>query len=205
MRHNRWVTGFVILLSVAVFSACGGSGLSKEGTDLSGEDWIIPDFTYTNQDGEPFGLSDLEGEIWLADFIFTNCTTVCPPMTANMTTVQKRLEEAGFKIPIVSFSVDPDRDTPDVLAEYADEYGANTETWQFLTGYSFEEIQHFSEDTFKAPLMEPPEGSDQIGHGISFYLIQSDKVIKSYNGAVDTPIEAIVEDAIQLHEENHQK
>lgn len=77
----------------------------------------------------------------------------------------------------------------------------NTETWQFLTGYTFDEIKQLSEETFKAPLIEPPEGSDQVTHGVSFYLVQSDKVIKSYKGSVDVPFEAIVEDVKVLSEE----
>lgn len=64
------MTGLFILLAVSVLSACSSSGLTSEGTDVSDQNWTIPDFTYTNQDGEAFGLSDLEGKVWLANFIF---------------------------------------------------------------------------------------------------------------------------------------
>lgn len=197
MRIKHWTVGLFILLPALLLSACSPS-LTDEGTNVSEANWMIEDFTYTDQNGEPFGLSDLEGEVWLADFIFTNCTTVCIPMSTNMSKLQQQLEEAGLEIPIVSFSVDPEHDTPEVLTQYANQYNANTATWHFLTGYPFEEIKQLSEETFKSSLHEPAEGEDQFMHGVLFYLVQSDQIIKTYNGVTDVPYEAIVQDVKAL-------
>src|SRR5699024_11930906 len=86
----------------------------------------VADFEFTDQDGESFSNEDLEGKWWVADFIFTNCETVCIPMTSNMVNLQQELEEKNIdNVELVSFSVEPDRDTPEVLTEYAEEYGAD--------------------------------------------------------------------------------
>lgn len=193
IRKSKWLLVFAVLM---LLTACGGGGksLSKEGSYVADQDWIIKDFTYTNESEEKFGLSDLEDDVWLADFIFTNCTSVCPPMSANMSKVQQQLEDEGLQVPIVSFTVDPELDTPEVLREYADQYAANLDTWHFLTGYSFDEIKKLSEETFKSPLAAPVEGDDQFTHGVFFYLIEGNKIIKTYNGVSDVPIDAIVED-----------
>lgn len=184
----------LVLLSMMILTACGGASLSSEGNDVSKGNWIVPDFTFTNQDGESFGLADLKDKVWVADFIFTNCTTVCLPMSTNMAQLQAKLEEAGLEVPLISFTVDPDRDQPEVLKAYGEQYGANFSTWQFLTGYSFDEIKELAEGTFKSPTLKPQEGDDQFTHGILFYIVKGDHIIKTYNGVVDVPYDAIVND-----------
>ena len=92
----------------------------------------VPDFSLTNQQGEPLGLSDMAGKIWVADFIFTNCPTICPAMTQEMARLQS--EFVADPVYFVSFSVDPERDTPRVLSRYASAYGADDRRWHFLTG-----------------------------------------------------------------------
>lgn len=196
MLFNKKGLSALLLAAVLIIgTACGGPSLSAEGNNVSKGNWIVEDFTFINQDGEAFGLADLEGKVWLADFIFTNCTTVCLPMSTHMSQLQDLLEKEGLDVPIVSFTVDPDRDSPEVLKEYGEKYGANFETWQFLTGYEFEEIKELSEGTFKSIVGKPQEGDDQYIHGVLFYLIQSNQVIKAYNGVVDVPFEAIIHDA----------
>lgn len=197
IKMSKWLLALIGLL---LLSACGGGAkdLTKEGTYIGDEDWIIEDFAYTNESNETVGLADLKDEVWIADFIFTNCTSVCPPMSANMSKIQQHFENEGMEVPLVSFTVDPERDTPEVLREYAEQYGANLDTWHFLTGYTFEEIKKLSEETFKSPLAAPVEGDDQFMHGVNFYLIEGDKIIKTYNGVSNVPFEAIVEDVKTL-------
>jgi len=198
---HLWIKSLLIVMILSL-SACGGSGLTDAGNDVSGSNWEVADFTYTNQNGERFGLSDLEGEVWLANFIFTNCETVCSPMSAHMAKLQQQLQEEGLTTPIVSFSVDPERDTPDVLRTFADQFGADFSTWHFLTGYSFAEIKALSETSFKSALAEPAEGTDQFTHGTLFYLIDSNHVIKTYDGVSDVPYDSIVEDVKILSQES---
>lgn len=200
-RNKRtWLTLF-LLASLLIISACGGPSLSAEGNNVSKGNWLVEDFTFINQDGEEFGLADLEGKVWLADFIFTNCTTVCLPMSTNMSQIQDLLEQEGLDIPIISFTVDPDYDSPEVLKAYGERYGADFDRWQFLTGYEFDEIKKMSEGTFKSMVAQPQEGDDQFMHGILFYLVQSDQVIKAYNGVVDVPYEAIIHDLKVLNKQ----
>src|SRR5690606_20597230 len=139
--------------------------------------------------------SDLEGERWIADFIFTNCTSVCLPMTYNMSQLQDRLNEEGIDIQLVSFSVDPDYDTPELLRETGESYNADFRNWTLLTRYEFDTIKELSIKSFKSPLIEPPEGSDQVTHGVFFYLISPDhEIIKYYDGVDEKQIDVIISD-----------
>lgn len=182
----------VIILFTALFLVACSSSPEIE-TNMSKD---IPDFVYTSEAGEEFGLEDLKGQWWVADMIFTNCTTVCIPMTSNMALLQEMVKEEGLddKMQFVSFSVDPDYDTPEVLTEYAKDYEADLSNWTFLTGYDFETIQELSIKTFQSSLMEPM-GDDQVIHGTRFYLVDPEgTVVKYYEGSSGQEMDAILED-----------
>ena len=84
----------------------------------------VPDFTLTERSGQPFGLNDLRGHIWVVDFIFTNCAGTCPIMTTAMADLQKTaLQEKWNDLKLVSITVDPERDTPEVLGAYVKNFG----------------------------------------------------------------------------------
>lgn len=179
--------GFLGLL--LFLAACGTDGIETNMSET------VPDFSYTSQDNESFGLDDLKGEWWIADFIFTNCTTVCIPMTNNMVALQNDLDDAGLDVELVSFSVDPDYDTPEVLTEYAESYGADLSNWNFLTGYDFDTISELSVKTFKQAILAPGPDSDQVTHGTRFFLINPEgEIVKSYDGAQSDSIQEIVDD-----------
>jgi len=162
----------------------------------------VASFTYTSQHDESFGLADLEGKWWIADFIFTNCETVCLPMTSNMAQLQTNLAEQNLDVHLVSFSVDPDYDTPEVLKEYGDEYDANYDNWTFVTGYSFQEIKELSVKSFRAPLKEPEHGSDQVLHDTRFFLVNPEgKIVKGYDGVPANTIDDIVADLLALQDD----
>src|SRR5690625_1045924 len=153
MRNSIKLIGLIFVLALA---ACG----EKVEPTMSTH---VDDFTATTQDEQEITNEDLLGEWWIADFIFTNCTTVCPPMTRNMTIVQKRLGELDLndKLQLISFSVDPENDTPEVLTEYAKDHGADLKNWSFLTGYEFDTIQDISIKYFQSALEPPMPGDDQ--------------------------------------------
>ena len=89
----------------------------------------------TSQDGAPVSLADLRGKVVAVTFIFTRCTATCPVLTPMMSFVQDRLgPDFGTRIAFVSITVDPERDTPEVLKDYAQAFGANLAGWSFLTG-----------------------------------------------------------------------
>jgi len=96
----------------------------------------LPDFELIERNGRAFGTSDLRGKAWIADFVFTSCAGPCPRMTAQMATLQRDLigKPAWEQTRLVTFSVDPERDTPDVLTTYADTFKADPKNWLFLTG-----------------------------------------------------------------------
>ncbi|MGO1923726.1 MAG: SCO family protein [Jeotgalicoccus sp.] len=203
---KKWL--IAVLASLMFLSACSAGAV--EPMSRYGDE--IQDFEVTNQDDETFTREDMDGKVWLMSFIFTNCATVCPPMTQNMTAAAQELEEKGIEdYGIMSFSVDPEVDTPAVLTEYAEWYDIpeNTE-WQFLTGYDYNFIRGFAEDNFKTIVAPPPKGSNQVTHGTAFYLIDSDgTIIKDYAG-VDSgdnkfPQAEVVSDVEKLVEQNNEE
>jgi protein SCO1/2 len=94
-----------------------------------------PDFTLTSQDGGEVKLADFRGKVVAVTFIFTRCADTCPVLTPMMSFVQDRLgADFGEKVAFVSITVDPEHDTPEVLKEYGEAFGANFIGWFFLTG-----------------------------------------------------------------------
>lgn len=176
-----------VLLPI-VMSACG----NDIETNMSEQ---VSDFEYTTQDEESLSRDDLEGDWWVAYFMYTNCTIVCPTTTPNMVSVQNQLDEYGLNPQIVSFSIDPDYDTPDVLKDYASEYGADLNNWHFLTGYEFADIQELSRDSFKTVLEDGGPEEHQYVHSTSFFLINPDgEIIKRYDGMSGEAMDLLVSD-----------
>jgi protein SCO1/2 len=91
----------------------------------------VPAFQFRDQDDQPVTLASLRGSPWVADLIFTRCPGVCPMMTAKMAAMQKSLPP---QVKFVSFSVDPEHDTPAELKDYAQRFSADESRWKFLTG-----------------------------------------------------------------------
>ena len=160
----------------------------------------VQNLSYVNQHNKKGSLDELKGHVWIADFIFTSCKTVCPPMTYNMTQLQKKLKKAGVQdYRIVSFSVDPAKDTPRKLKEYIQKFDADESHWELLTGYSQKEIQQLAEKSFNTVAVPQPN-TDQIMHGTSFYLVdKAGNVVKSYSGNKDVPFDEIVNDMQALN------
>jgi protein SCO1 len=114
---------------------------SREAADRVSEDPPLPkiapapEFTLTSQDGTPVSLVDFRGKVVAVTFIYTLCTDTCPVLTPMMSFVQDRLgRDFGAKIAFISITVDPERDTPQVLKEYAQAFGADLGGWAFVTG-----------------------------------------------------------------------
>jgi len=197
------VIGFVCLLAlVIVLSACGNA---KFKADYSLE---MQDFEHINQRGETVSLDSLKGKPWLGMYIFTNCNSVCPPMTFNMTQVQEKLKKKGIEdYNIVAFSVDPEVDTPEVLADYLARYTVPDESkWNLLTGYSQSYIEQYAVKSTKLLVKDDPN-SDQVIHGIQFFLVDKDGIlVKQYDGYAkdtnDVPIDTIVSDLETYIDEN---
>jgi protein SCO1 len=97
----------------------------------------LPSFALLDQDGKPFGARELAGKVWVADFIYTSCSDACPRLTARMRNLQGWIDPTE-NIGLLSVTVDPDRDTPQKLAQYARLSGAQTAMWKFVTGPALE-------------------------------------------------------------------
>src|SRR5699024_8124179 len=150
---------------------------------------------------ETLSLEDLQGEWWIADFVFTNCETVCLPMTSNMSILQDELTKENVDLQLVSFTFDPDFDTPEVLKEYGEEYHANFDTWHFLTGYDMDTIREVSMKSFRAYL-KYVEGYDKIMYDTILLLINLDReIVHEYDGVSTESNDKIVTDMITLEQE----
>ncbi len=161
----------VLILCCLIMSACGTN------TDST---YQMQTFTYTDQNGQPFKSENLKNKVWIANFIFTSCETVCPPMTASMSALQKELKNQGLDVQLVSFSVDPAIDTPDVLKTFMEKFTEDSSNWHMLTGYSQKEIEEFAREEFQT-LVQKPSSSNQVIHSTSFYLIdQNGKIVNNF-------------------------
>ena len=133
----------------------------------------VPEFTLTSQDGQPFSSGALQGKIWVADFIYTTCTGPCPRMTSQMREVQDAIVKIS-EVKLVSFTVDPARDTPQVLADYAKTHGASFEHWYFLTGPQAT-LQKLDRDAFKLGNVD-----GTLEHSTRFALVDRQAHIRGY-------------------------
>ena len=142
---------------------------------------IVPEFTLTDQSDEAYGSEQLENKIWVANFIFTRCATICPVFSAEMATLQKRTNKAANGLQLVSFSVDPEYDTPARLNEYAKRYSANPWYWHFLTGPT-EQVRTVVIDGLKTFMGDAAEvdAPDALMHGSHFVLVDPSMNIRGF-------------------------
>jgi len=156
----------------------------------------VPDFHLVSQTGAPFDRKALDGKIWVADFIFTHCTSSCPRMTSQMARMQPRLAEFP-DVRLVSFSVDPQRDTPAVLADYARRYRAQPGFWYFLTG----DQKILDALDRRAFMLGNVDGS--LEHSTRFVLVDRKGKIRGYYGAAqDDPTMNLIIDIRRLERES---
>ena len=161
-------------------------------------------FWLKDQDGRTFSEASLDGSVWVAAFMFTRCPTVCPEMVRRMRGIQEQARAAGVPLSLVSFSVDPDNDTPEVLRAFASERGLDTSNWRFLTGDSTV-IRDTAERGFKIGVEgTPAAGAEHYGitHGTHLVLLDSQRTIRGYYQSTDTErVEALLADAARLARE----
>jgi len=162
----------------------------------------LPDFRLVDSNGDALGLSDLRGQIWVADFIFTSCPSFCPRLTQQMAVVQEQVRnENGVRL--VSFSVDPVTDTPERLRDYGIRHGAAPELWSFVTG-SRAAMYALVRDGFKLAVAERTEAQAVDGEGIilhsdRFVLVdRAGRIRGYYHGTDDESVAALIRDATQL-------
>lgn len=142
----------------------------------------VPAFQLVNQNGQSFGSAQLTGKIWIADFVYTTCPGPCPMISSRMSELQKPLEKSD--VHLVSFSVDPEKDTPQVLRGYAEKLQADPARWDFLTGPK-STIYKLSHDGFKLAVSD---GSAEQGipvHSTRMVLVDRHGQIRGYYDATE--------------------
>jgi protein SCO1/2 len=141
----------------------------------------VPTFQLVDQGGAPFTDGSMAGHVNVVDFIFTRCAASCPRLTARMADLQGRLARAGSSARLVSFSVDPDNDTPAVLAEYAARAGADPSRWSFVTG-PVDTVKAAVVGGFKIALEKLPKGANDydVTHGDWFVLVDPTGKLRGY-------------------------
>jgi protein SCO1/2 len=160
----------------------------------------LPNFELVDQDDQPFSLDRMSGRVWIANFIFTSCATVCPALTARMHDIQTRVADED-DIRLVSFSVDPVHDTPEKLRAYAHRFEADPARWTFVTG-PLETVEKTVQDGFKMTMQQPKVDDDpgffDIVHGERFVLVDREGRIRGYFDANDESTEQLLRAARQL-------
>jgi len=169
-------------------SAPSGNVLAAE-ADSTEAFWPVAPFQLVERSGAPVTLETLKGRPWIAGFVFTRCTGPCPRITANMRKLQGEL--SGTDVRLVSFSVDPLYDTPQVLDAYARTFGADPERWLFLTG-PLEEVRQVSYQSFRLPFerdeAQPP--GQLVAHRTVLTVVDRGGQIRGYyDGETDAGVQ----------------
>ncbi len=159
----------------------------------------VPFFVLTDQDSKPFGSQQLQGQIWIADFIYTTCPGPCPMISSRMSETQKPLRDTNVKL--VSFSVDPAHDTPAVLRGYAQKLDAQPGRWEFLTGDKGT-IYRLSRDGFKLAVGAGETPGEPV-HSTRVILVDRKGEIRGYYDATEADaVTRLLADVTHLrHEE----
>lgn len=188
------IAGGLLWLRQTEVSALGRRPLATYG--------VLPAFQLTNQEGQPYGSAQLAGRIWVADFVFTSCAGPCPIISSRMSELQKPLRDTD--VHLVSFTVDPDKDTPTVLRDYAGRLHAQPGRWDFLTG-SKAAIYDLSRNGFKLGISD---GSEEVGvpvHSTRMVLVDRKGVVRGYYDALAPDgVTKILADASHLLREQPQ-
>lgn len=152
----------------------------------------VPSFPVTNQDGRQVSIEDLKGKVIVADFFFTHCPTICPPLTLNMKRLQESITNAqrvGDKTPdflhFLSFSIDPERDSVPRLKQWADRFQINPEQWWLLTGDK-RTIYNMALEDMKIGLVDGQGVDTSFIHTDHFVLIDTNRYVRGYYHGLDS-------------------
>lgn len=178
----------VRLAGVLIALAAAGCGRSSA-LPVLGD---VPPFELIERSGDPYGSAQLAGRVWVANFIFTTCPDICPALTSEMKRLDTRMapDERPER---VSFSVDPTRDTPEVLRRYAEQHGAGPQ-WVFLTGER-PAIASLLTDGFHVAFGDNGPPTNPITHSDRFVLVDGQMRIRGYyHGRTPEDLDRLVAD-----------
>ena len=160
----------------------------------------IGEFSLVDQGGQAYGSAQLGGKVWIADFIFTSCPSVCPLLSSQMANLHRRLRHPELRY--LSITVDPETDTPEVLREYAGRYGADLSRWRFLSGEP-DTVRRVVVERFRMPVSDRiPQGENyDIEHGARFMLIDRQGQLRGLYSSDRAELDRLERDARRLLEE----
>ncbi len=160
----------------------------------------IPDFELKNQDGQIVSVGDMKGKIFVTDFFFTTCPSICPIMKTQMLRVNEKfgsVQDFG----IYSISIDPRHDTVEVLKEYSERLGVENESWQFLTG-DLDSILDLAQKGFLVSAAEDSTAPGGYIHSGAFILVDKDLRIRGYyDGTKESKVDELMKDIAILQKE----
>lgn len=160
--------------------------------------WPLSDFQLTERSGKPVTLSALKGKVWVADLFYATCPGPCPMLSTRMSELQRALgPDPGVRQ--VSITSDPESDTPEVLREYAQRYGA-TDRWLFLTGPK-PAIYALANEGFKLGLAEDPKAREPITHSTKLALIDRQGTVRGFYDGLGGDLKRLVADIQRLKAE----
>jgi protein SCO1/2 len=179
----------VLILVLTVLASIGGGFLAKAlfqkpsplpPPAVENAPVPVPTFEFTERSGNRIGNADLKGKVWIASFVFTRCSGTCPQVAATLARLQSELADVP-DLRLVTFTIDPDRDTPDELKKYAERYRADPDRWLFLTG-SEKDIHAIANDGFHVLAKKRPDGKpgDEFDHSTMLVLVDKAGNIRSY-------------------------
>ncbi|HVM98251.1 MAG TPA: SCO family protein [Candidatus Acidoferrales bacterium] len=164
----------------------------------------VPAFALVDSNGRPVTQADLQGGVWVVDFIFTSCPNVCPALTSQMARLQEKLaSRSGQPVRLVSITVDPAHDTPAALRAYADRFKADPSRWWFMTGERAA-LHSLIGSGFQLAVAERPESENTDGQGLithsdRFVLVDRDLNIRAYyHGQEAESVQRILDDVERL-------
>ncbi len=158
----------------------------------------IPYFEFLNQDSSIFKSSSIQGKIWVSEFFFTTCSTICPKMTKQMVRLQKNLKDLQSQIEFLSFTINPDYDQPSVLKNYAQHFNIDEKNWNLLTGD--EEFTHLlGVEHFFVHADQSDEAVDGYAHSDAFTLVDRQGYVRGvYKGTVPEEVDRLEKDLRNL-------
>ncbi len=152
---------------------------------INNEPKKVADFSFTNQNGETITNANYDGKVYLVEFFFTTCPTICPRMSRNLVDIQSHFEGLD-NFGIASFTINPETDTPEVLKEYATKYGVTNPNWNFLTGDqdAIYDLANVGFNLYAAQIDGAPGGFEHSGN---FALIDQEGFIRSRKDQFGNP------------------
>ena len=161
----------------------------------------IPDFSFVSQDGDTVTQATLRGKIYVADFFFTSCPTICPKMKTQLKRVYERFN-ANPNVVLLSHTIDPAHDSVPVLKTFARELGVTGKNWLFVTG-DRDKIYEIGQESYMVTAQEDASAPGGVVHSGAFILVDTDRHIRGiYDGTTETGVDKLMADMDKLLREN---